>query len=140
MRARAHLRPPRSLLSPLKKGERRPHQRAKKPALTKDAKTGSKADLPFDLPSGAYVVTKKGKKAHVTYHLKRRLVPHQGPLGEVPVENVRTVPGDHAFAAQDHLEGALDVANAVRDARQVRGQAIAMILGRSALSSYKHSK
>lgn len=33
---------------------------------------------------------------------------------------MRTVPGDHAFAAQDHLEGALDVANAVRDARQVR--------------------
>jgi hypothetical protein len=107
-------------------------ERTRKEAGAKDAKTGSKADF----PSGAYVVTKKGKKAHVTYHLKRRLVPHQGPLGEVSVENVRTVPGDHAFAAQDHLEGALDVANAVRDAR-VAG---AMILGRSALSSYKHLK
>src|SRR5262245_9613387 len=54
------------------------------------------------------------------YYLHRCALWLNRPLREIPVEDVRAVPGHHALAAQDRLERPLDVADPVRDAGEIR--------------------
>src|SRR5215472_3972129 len=58
-------------------------------------------------------------------------------LREIPIEDLGAVPCHDALLTENLLERALHVRDAVRSAREVGWQAIAMIFARSAASSYR---